>query len=65
MVQKEIRLRVMGSNTPVRSAYIIDDNREFYNCGDKGHLTAINQGTIMVVGLAHVEAMVEAVVVWC
>lgn len=56
---------MIGSNTPVRSAYIIDDNRECYNCGDKGHLTALNQGTIMVVGLAHVDAMVEVVVVWC
>jgi hypothetical protein len=30
---------VIGSNTPVRSAYTIADNRESYNCGDKRHLS--------------------------
>jgi hypothetical protein len=39
MVQEEIRLRVMGSNIPVRSTYTIADNRECYNCGYKGHLS--------------------------
>ena len=39
MVQEEIRMRVMGHSTLVRSAYTVADDRECYNCGEKGHLS--------------------------
>jgi hypothetical protein len=64
MVQEEVRLRVMGSSNPVRSAYTIADDRDCYNCGIKGHLSYYcpQPRTIMRVSSATVEAGVVAVV---
>lgn len=39
MVQEEIKLRVMGGNNLIKSAYTIADDKDCYNCGDKGHLS--------------------------
>jgi hypothetical protein len=39
MVNEESRLRVMSGNNPVKPAYVAVDDRECYNCGEKGHLS--------------------------
>lgn len=39
MVIEESRLRMMSSNNPVKSAYTTLAERDFYNCGEKGHLS--------------------------
>lgn len=41
MVHEEIRLQVIGDNYPVRFAYAIPDDREYYNCGMRGHLIRV------------------------
>jgi hypothetical protein len=39
MINEESRLRVMTANDPVKSAYTATDDRDCYNCGEKGHLS--------------------------
>jgi hypothetical protein len=39
MINEESRLRVMTANDSVKSAYTATDDRDCYNCGEKGHLS--------------------------
>lgn len=39
MINEESRLRVMTASDPVKSAYTATDDRDCYNCGEKGHLS--------------------------
>jgi hypothetical protein len=39
MSNKESRLRVMGSINPIKPAYVAVDDRECFNCGERGHLS--------------------------
>nr|ABG22578.1 retrotransposon protein, putative, unclassified [Oryza sativa Japonica Group] len=66
MVQEEMRLRLMRSTNPIRSAYIAADNRECYNCGQVGHEgmvdlveLVVDLPELVVVEEVIVEVMVE------
>jgi uncharacterized membrane protein YgcG len=39
MIDEESRLRMMGSGNSVKPAYVAIEDRECYNCGEKGHLS--------------------------
>ena len=39
MIVEESRLRVMSSGNSVKLAYVAMEDRECYNCGEKGHLS--------------------------
>ncbi|CAN6353263.1 unnamed protein product [Urochloa humidicola] len=39
MIDEESRLRVMGSGNPVKPVYVAIEERECYNCGEKGYLS--------------------------
>jgi hypothetical protein len=39
MIDEESRRRVMGNDDHVKSAYVTIEDRECYNCGEKGHLS--------------------------
>ena len=39
MIDEESRLRMMSSNNPVKSAYVAIEDRDCYNCGEKGHMS--------------------------
>lgn len=39
MIDEERRLRVMGSGNSMKPAYVAIEDRECYNCGEKGHLS--------------------------
>ena len=39
MINEESRLRVMTTNDPVKSAFTATDDRNCYNCGEKGQLS--------------------------
>ena len=56
MINEESRLRVMTASDPVKSAYTATDDRDCYNCGEKGHLS-----TIVLILVAVVNEVVELV----
>ena len=39
MIDEESRFRVMGSGNSMKPAYVAIEDRECYNCGEKGHLS--------------------------
>jgi hypothetical protein len=39
MIDEESRLRVMSSGNSVKPTYVAMEDRECYNCGEKGHLS--------------------------
>jgi hypothetical protein len=39
MSNEESRLRVMRTTNPIKLAYVVVDNRDCFNCGEKGHLS--------------------------
>ena len=39
MIDEESRHRVMGSGNSMKPAYVTIEDRECYNCGEKGHLS--------------------------
>jgi hypothetical protein len=39
MIDEESRLRVMSSGNHVKPAYVAIEDRECYNCGERGHLS--------------------------
>jgi hypothetical protein len=39
MIDEESRLRMMGSGNPMKRAYVVIEDRECYNCGEKEHLS--------------------------
>ena len=39
MIDEDSRLRVMGSGNSMKPAYVAVEDRECYNCGEKGHMS--------------------------
>ncbi|KAG2543223.1 hypothetical protein PVAP13_9NG734200 [Panicum virgatum] len=39
MIDEESRLRVMDSGNSMKPAYVAVEDRECYNCGEKGHMS--------------------------
>ncbi|KAK3136130.1 hypothetical protein QOZ80_5BG0428520 [Eleusine coracana subsp. coracana] len=39
MIDEESRQRTMGSGTPMKSTYVVVEDRECYNCREKGHMS--------------------------
>ncbi|PVH62672.1 hypothetical protein PAHAL_3G364000 [Panicum hallii] len=39
MIDEESRIRVLGSGNPMKLSYVAIEDRECYNCGEKGHMS--------------------------
>jgi hypothetical protein len=63
---EENRLRVMDNTNSTKPAYVVVDDRECFNCGEKGHLSYScpdpKAVEVVVVLVKVVGAVVEAVV---